>query len=335
MINGAEFQGLLKKYMKNNTLSKNPADLLETRQLLAFKTIVDAGGFTKAARQLYLTQSALSHQIKTLETQLGTQVFARIGKRVALTQAGEVLLRYATPILRQLQEARQTLAQLQEPGYGRLRISSATYSCYQILPHILREFHTMYPHVELLVAAEYTQRAVQSILDGELDFGIFVLPSSTEGLSIEKLCQDELVVIVAPKHPWAQRRRVQWNDLATQSLITYNRASETFQKIQRELHDRGINFKETMEVRHGTAVMEMVKVGLGVALMPRWVVRDEVQAAALIPLSLGRGGLKRQWVIAYVKGVPLPAYSHTFIQLCHKWFPRLMTGAEDIATPVS
>ena len=71
---------------------------------------------------------------------------------------------------------------------------------------------------ELLVAAEYTQKAVQSLLDGELDLGIFVLPSSTEGLAIEKLCQDELVVIVAPTHPWAQRRRVQWTDLATQAL---------------------------------------------------------------------------------------------------------------------
>jgi DNA-binding transcriptional LysR family regulator len=320
--------------MSNSNQIKNTAELLDTRQLLAFKTIVETGGFTKAARQLHLTQSALSHQIKTLETQLGTQVFARIGKRVALTQAGEVLLRYATPVLRQLQEARQTLAQLQEPGHGRLRVSSATYSCYQILPHVLREFHAAYPHVELLVAAEYTQKAVQSLLGGELDLGIFVLPSSTEGLAIEELCQDELVVIVAPSHPWAQRRRVQWTDLATQVLITYDRASETFQKIQRELHDRGITIKETMEVRHGTAVMEMVKVGLGIAFIPRWVVHDELQTGALTPLSLGRGGLKRRWAIAYVKGIPLPSYSHTFIQLCHKWFPRLMADTGGSAAAV-
>lgn len=319
--------------MKNSSQLKITTDLLETRQLLAFKTIVETGGFTKAARQLHLTQSALSHQIKTLETQLGTQVFARIGKRVALTQAGEVLLRYATPVLRQLQEARQILAQLQEPGYGRLRVSAATYSCYQILPHILREFHTTYPHVELLVAAEYTQKAVQSLLDGELDLGIFVLPSSTEGLAIEELCQDELVVIVAPKHPWAQRRRVQWTDLATQALITYDRASETFQRIQRELHDRGVTVKETMEVRHGTAVMEMVKVGLGVALIPHWVAHEDIKAGELISLSLGRGGLKRQWVIAHVKGIPLPPYSRTFIQLCHKWFPRVMAEAGHSTLP--
>lgn len=315
--------------MKTVDQIKTAADLLETRQLLAFKTIVEAGGFTKAARQLHLTQSALSHQIKTLETQLGMQVFARIGKHVTLTQAGEVLLHYAIPILRQLFEARQTLSQLQEPGYGRLRVSSSTYTCYQILPHVLREFHTVYPHVELFVSAEYTNKAVEGLLGGELDLGIFVLPSSTEGLYIEQLCQDELVVIVAPSHPWARRQRVQWPDLATQMLITYDRASETVQKIQRELHDRGIALKETMEVRHGPAVTEMVKVGLGIALVPRWVVRDDVQTGSLIPLSLGRGGLKRQWVLAHVKGAPVPAYSQTFMQLCHKWFPRLMAEAEE------
>ena len=304
-------------------------EILDTRQLLAFKTIVDTGGFTKAARQLHLTQSALSHQIKTLETHLQTQVFTRVGKRVILTQAGETLLRYVTPVLRQLLEARQTLAELQQPGHGRLRTSAATYSCYQILPHVLREFRTAYPHVELFVAAEYTDNAVQGLLSGELDLGMFVLPPSIEGLHVEQLSQDELVVIVAPSHPWARRRRVQWSDLATQVLITYNRASETFQKIQRELHDRGITLKETMEVRHGAAVMEMVKVGLGVALVPQWVVREDVEAKALVALSLGRVGLKRQWVIAQAKDAPLPAYSYDFIQLCHKWFPRLMGEGED------
>ncbi|GIX46508.1 MAG: hypothetical protein KatS3mg131_0719 [Candidatus Tectimicrobiota bacterium] len=243
---------------------------------------------------------------------------------MVLTQAGEALLRYATPVLQQLLEAQQAIAELQQPGRGRLRVSAATFSCYLILPHVLREFRARYPHVELFVAAEYTDNAVQGLLGGELDLGIFVLPPTTHGLHVERLCQDELVVIVAPSHPWAQRRRVQWEDLATQVLITYNRASETFQKLQRELHDRGIVLKETMEVRHGTAVMEMVKVGLGIALVPRWVAREELQEGSLVALPLGRGGLKRWWVIAHVQGIALPEYARTFIALCHHWFPRLM-----------
>jgi len=311
--------------MKHTDYKVSTTDLLDTRQLLAFKTIVETGGFTKAARQLHLTQSALSHQIKTLETQLQTQVFKRVGKRVVLTQAGEILLRYTTPILRQLLEARQTLAELHEPGHGRLRVSAASHSCYQMLPHVLREFRVVYPHVEIFVAADYTAPAVQGLLSGDLDLAIFVLPPNTQGLYVEQLCQDELVVIVPPLHPWARRQRVQWADLATQVLITYNRASETFQEIQMALQERGITVQETMEVRHGAAVMEMVKVGLGVALLPRWVVRDDIRDGSLKALSLGRGGLKRRWGIAHVRDAPLPEYAQTFMQLCHTWFPRLMT----------
>jgi DNA-binding transcriptional LysR family regulator len=313
-------------------------EILETRQLLAFVTIVKTGSFTNAARQLHLTQSALSHQIKSLETQLEAPVFARLGKRVVLTQSGEVLLPYATAVLDQLQAARDAITTLREPGHGRLRVSAASYSCYQILPHVLREFCAQYPHVELFVGAEYTDKAVQGLLGGSLDVGIFVLPPSTDGLYVESLCKDELVVIVAPQHAWARRRHVQWADLATQVLITYNHASETFQLIQRELHKRGVSIHETMEVWHGAAVMEMVKVGLGVALLPRWVIREEVQAGTLKALPLGRGGVKRQWIVAHVKSTPLTEYERAFIQLCHKWFPELMTDGDTeptLTTPVA
>jgi len=308
-------------------------DILETRQLLAFTTIVETGGFTKAAHKLHLTQSALSHQIKSLETQLQTPVFARLGKRVVLTQSGEVLLPYATSVLEQLTAAREAITTLHEPGRGRLRVSAASYSCYQILPHVLREFCAQYPHIELFVAAEYTDKAVEGLHNGSLDVGIFVEPPHTEGLHIEPLCKDELVVIVAPQHPWARRRHVQWSDLGTQVLITYNHASETFQMIQRELHKRGVSIHESMEVCHGTAVTEMVKVGLGVALLPRWVVREDIESGVLHALPLGRGGVKRQWVLAYMKSAPLAAYDQAFVQICHKWFPHLMTDMQGSRSP--
>ena len=229
--------------------------------------------------------------------------------------------------------AREAITALHEPGRGRLRVSAASYSCYQILPHILREFCARYPHVELLVAAEYTDKAVQSLLGGSLDVGIFVLPPNTDGLHVEPLCKDELVVIAAPQHPWARRRHVQWSDLATQVLITYNHASETFQMIQRELHKRGVSIHESMEVYHGAAVIEMVKVGLGVALLPRWVVREEVETGSLKALPLGRGGVKRQWILAYAKTAPLAEHDRAFIQLCHKWFPHLMADGEAEPSP--
>jgi DNA-binding transcriptional LysR family regulator len=299
-------------------------DFPETRHLVAFTTVLETGGFTRAAEALNLTQSALSHQIKTLEEQLGVEVFARIGKRTVLTQAGEILLKHATVVLRELADARQSLLELRDPGRGRLRISSAGYSCYLLLPRILREFKEEYPRVELSVSADYTGEAVQHLLEGILDIAILVAPPPVRGLVIEPLAQDELFVIVPAEHPWAKRRRVRWAELATQVLIIYNKASQTHQLLMHRLAEEGTDSPETMEVREAEAVTEMVKVGLGIALQPPWVVRADLRARRLVALPLGRTGLKRLWAIAYLQGRQLPPYSQTFIRICRERFSALM-----------
>jgi DNA-binding transcriptional LysR family regulator len=299
-------------------------DLPETRHLIAFTTVLQTGGFTRAAEALNLTQSALSHQIKTLEEQLGVQVFARIGKRTILTQAGEILLKHATVVLRELADANQSLLELREPGRGRLRISAAGYSCYLLLPRILREFKSAYPRVELSVAADYTGEAVQHLLEGMLDIAILVAPPPVRGLAFEPLAEDELFVIAPAEHPWAKRRRVRWAELATQVLITYNKASITHQLLMRRLAKERTGVPETMEVREAEAVTEMVKVGLGIAVLPFWVVRADLQAQRLVALPLGRTGLRRSWAISYVQGRHLPPYSQTFIRICRERFSALM-----------
>jgi DNA-binding transcriptional LysR family regulator len=302
-------------------------DFPEIRQIVAFTTVLEAGGFTKAARVLHLTQSALSHQIKTLETLLGVQVFARIGKRTILTQAGEVLLKHATTVLRELSNARQSLLELREPDRGRLRISAAGYSCYLLLPRILQEFKSQYPRVELGVSADYTGEAVQHLLEGVLDVSILIMPPPVRSLTIEPLARDELFVIMPAAHPWAKRRRLQWTDLSGQTLITYNKASQTHQLLVQRLAEAGATVPETMEVRLAEAVTEMVKVGLGVAVVPPWVVRAELQAGTLVARPLGRQGLKRWWAIAYMQGGRLPSYGQTFVRICRERFPTLMAAS--------
>jgi LysR family transcriptional regulator, low CO2-responsive transcriptional regulator len=301
-------------------------DFPEIRHLVAFTTVLEAGGFTKAARALNLTQSALSHQIKTLEDQLGVEVFARIGKRTILTQAGEILLKHAAVVLRELADARQDLLELRDPGRGRLRISASGYSCYLLLPRILQEFKAEYPRVELSVSADYTGEAVQHLLEGMSDIALLIAPSSVHNLTIVPLATDELFVTVPAGHPWAKRRRVRWTDLATQVLITYNKASQTHQSLLQRLAKEGASVPETMEVREAEAVTEMVKVGLGIAVLPRWVVQADLQAGRLIALPLGLKGLKRSWAIAYLHGRQWPAYGQAFIRICRERFSSLIAA---------
>jgi DNA-binding transcriptional LysR family regulator len=137
-------------------------------------------------------------------------------------------------------------------------------------------------------------------------------------------------VIVPPDHPWAKRRRVRWTELASQVLITYNKASQTHQLLLHRLAQEGAGAPETMEVREAEAVTEMVKVGLGVAVLPSWVVRADLRSKQLLTITLGRAGLKRSWAIAYIRGRQLPTYSQEFIRICRERFSALM--AADVAS---
>src|SRR5690606_11376858 len=127
-------------------------------------------------------------------------------------------LTHANTVLRELADARQALLELQDPGRGRLRISSAGYSCYLLLPRILQEFKAEYPRVELSVSADYTGEAVQHLLEGLLDVAILVAPPPVRGLVVEPSGTDELFVIGPMVHPSAKRRRERWDEVATQPL---------------------------------------------------------------------------------------------------------------------
>jgi DNA-binding transcriptional LysR family regulator len=113
---------------------------IDTRQLRAFCTLARTGSFTQTARDLHLTQSAVSHSIKALEQDVGCRLLDRLGKRVVLTQAGEQLLHHATKILSEMESARESLGHLGKWGRGRLRLGASTTACQHLIPPVLREF---------------------------------------------------------------------------------------------------------------------------------------------------------------------------------------------------
>src|SRR5437868_5356810 len=117
----------------------------DSRQLRAFSVLARTGSFTQAARELHLTQSGVSHSMKALENDTGCRLLDKMGKKVVLTQAGEQLLQYATKILRESENARESLAQLGKWGHGRLRLGATTTACQHIIPSVLREFKESFP----------------------------------------------------------------------------------------------------------------------------------------------------------------------------------------------
>src|SRR5882672_440772 len=138
---------------------------LDSRQLRAFLTLARAGSFTLAAKELFLSQSAVSHSMKALEQEVGCRLFDRVGKKVLLTQAGETLLHHVEKILQEMTAARAALEQLGKWGKSRLRIGASTTACQYILPAVLREFKESFPKCAISIEPGDTPEAIELLRD--------------------------------------------------------------------------------------------------------------------------------------------------------------------------
>ncbi len=290
--------------------------IIDSRQLLAFATLARHGSFTATARELFLTQSAVSHTIKTLEQEVGVRVFDRVGKKVHLTQAGEHLLKHAERILREMQDARSGLEQLQNWGHSRLRLGASPAACQYLLPTVLREFKQSFPQCVIRIEPGDGPRMVELLRSNQIDLAVMLKPEAREELSFRPLFEDELRLVVPPMHPWAQRGRVARAELAAETFILYNKGSYTFRMVSDYFEAEKVALSNFIELGSMEAIKELVKIGLGVGILADWIVRKELAENSLVSFAAGPRKLRRTWGVSYLRGRKLPLAEETFVGLC-------------------
>ncbi len=290
--------------------------IIDSRQLLAFATLARHGSFTVTARELFLTQSAVSHTIKSLEQEVGVRVFDRVGKKVHLTQAGEHLLKHAERILREMQDARAGLEELQNWGHSRLRLGASPAACQYLLPTVLREFKQSFPQCVIRIEAGDGPRMVELLRGNQIDLALMLKPEAREELAFRPLFDDELRLVVPPMHPWAQRGRVVRHDLGGETFILYNKGSYTFRLVEEYFEAEKVAFTNVVELGSMEAIKELVKIGLGVGILADWIVRKEVAENSLVSFPLGSRKLRRTWGVSFLRGRKLPLAEETFVGLC-------------------
>jgi DNA-binding transcriptional LysR family regulator len=289
---------------------------IDSRQIRAFCVLARVGSFTQAARELHLTQSAVSHSIRALETDVGCRLLHRLGKKIVLTQAGEQLLHHAGKIVQEMELARESLARLGKWGRGRLRIGASTTACHHIIPPVLREFKESFPEHVITIEAGDTPAVVGSLLRHSIDLALSLEPPNEPQLDFHPLFTDELQFMVGAMHPWAQAGRVDRAELARQHFITYSKTSLTFRLIEEYFRRENLVLNTVIELGSMEATKELVKLGLGICILAPWVARKELEAGSLVALALGRRKLPRRWGILHWKGKRLSLAEETFIGLC-------------------
>jgi LysR family transcriptional regulator for metE and metH len=289
---------------------------LEMRHLKLVAAIAETGSVTLASNRLHLTQSALSHQLRDAEEQLGVALFERRNRRMALTPAGERLLQSARAVIDELARAEKDIRECNGNGTtkGVLRVSTECYTVYHWLPPRLKLFQHKFPAVDFQLVIEATDNPFEALLEGKLDLAIVCDPIRNRKIRYTPLFEDEVVIIVSPEHRLAGRKFAAPAEFANENLIIYP-PKEDSTVLNRFLLPAGISPRKIQEVMLTDVIIEMVRGGLGVAALAKWAVSPHLDSGALVGLSLTEQGFRRTWSAAQLRDARIPAYVDEFIRV--------------------
>jgi LysR family transcriptional regulator for metE and metH len=295
---------------------------LEVRHLQLVAAVAEVGSLTRAGDRLHLTQSALSHQLRDIEGRLGAPLFLRVGKRLVLTPAGERLLASAKDILARLEEAEHDIRRMGQEHAGVLRITTECYTCYHWLPPLLMRYRRKFPRVEVRIDVEATRHPIAMLLAGKIDLAIVSSPVTDRRLATKKVFEDELVLIASRHHRFAQQAHVRLTELRDETLFIYPPREES-----RFLHDvllpAGITPARIEEVPLTEAITELVKAGLGVAVLAQWAVQPLIDAGSIVARPLTAHGRHREWRAVMPKDLAKTDHVREFIDLLEKHAPTV------------
>jgi LysR family transcriptional regulator for metE and metH len=280
---------------------------MEVRHLRLVQAVTQAGSLAAASQELHLTASALSHQLKEVEDQLGTPLFLRVGKRLVLTPAGQRVRALADEVLTKLDAVEADLRDEAAGEAGRIRVSTGCYTSYHWLPATVRHFRTFHPQVEIRLVLEATHAPLEALVAGDLDAAITCDPVENGHLVFHELFHDEMVALVPADHPWAGRPHVFPADFATETLIIHSLPLESVTVIEAFLKPAGQKPREITVLPLTEAQLALVKAGLGVTVMARWALGPALRDRELKTVRLGPDGLHRTHYLAVLRDAPPPA----------------------------
>jgi LysR family transcriptional regulator for metE and metH len=267
--------------------------MLDRIHLSIVQEVEKQGSLTAAAGVLHVTQSALSHSMKKLEQQLGTDIWLREGRSLRLTQAGQYLLAVANRVLPQLTLAEERLRQFAQGERGSLRIGMECHPCYQWLLKIVSPYLAAWPDVDVDVKQKFQFGGIGALFGYEIDLLVTPDPLNKPGLVFEPVFDYEQVLVVAGSHKLAKEEYVTPKQLANEVLVAYPVPVDRLDIYNMFMTPAGITPKRHKAIETTDIMLQMVASGRGVAALPRWLVLEYADAMDVVPVRLGRKGIAK------------------------------------------
>lgn len=262
---------------------------MDIANLQAFVSVAEFGSFSEASEHLYLTQPAISKRIATLEHELDTRLFDRVGRQIQLTEAGQALLPRAQKILLEIEDSRRVVQNLSNTVGGVLRFGTSHHIGLHRLPPVLRQYSKAFPEVELDIQFMDSEEACRAVEHGDLEMAIVTLPlSPQELLNTEHIWTDKLRVSVGSTHPLAKKRNINLNDLSEHKAILPARGTFTREIIEQAFAEKDLELDISLASNYLETIKMLVSVGLGWSILPEQMKSHDLRFVNVKGISLQR-----------------------------------------------
>lgn len=289
---------------------------MDIRRLEVFCKVVELKSFTRAAEAVHLSQPSVSEHVRVLEETVGEKLLDRLGREALVTGAGQVLYRYARRIIQLRDEAVQAVRSYGGQLSGTLRLGASTIPGSYLLPQRLEAFQTQVPGTKVMLRISGTARIVEEILQGDLELGLIGALWKDQALACQPFGADQLVLTVAPGHPWARRNEVDVRELSAEPFILRERGSGTRMVMTQVLAAHGVEVDKLdlcAEMGSTEAVRQGVKAGLGISILSSLAVAEDARLGTLVCIPLAGVSIERPFFLAHRKNRQLSPLGQAFL----------------------
>lgn len=291
---------------------------MDVRDLQIFLSVAKHLNYTRAGEEINLSQPSVSVRIQRLEHDLGTKLFEQLGKKIALTEAGNLLIPFANRVIGMMNDARDAIAELQGLERGSLRIGASTTPGMYVIPRAIAEFKQLHPKIQTHLSVKDTRQIEEGILKNEYDLGFVGGHLVGDDLEVEQWMTDDLILIVPLGHRLATKSTVTPRDLANEKFIIREQGSATRMVVSTHFKRCGITSDAVMEMTNPESIKKAVQNGLGVAFISAFAVETELQAKTLVAVKVKTLEIHRQLRIVHRKDKHLSRAAQTFIEVARK-----------------
>lgn len=274
---------------------------MELKYFKLIATIETEGSIVKAADKLFLTPSALSHQLKEIEAQLGTKIFHRINKNLVLTEVGKLMLVSSKVILGEVEKVTQAINKLTKGETGTIRLSTECSTCYHWLPAILKSHRSEFPNVEFRLETNGVTAPINLLQGGKIDVAIVYRTSKDKNIEFTPLFTDDVVALIPRNHSLSKKSYLLPTDFEQETYITHSKALQESIFYEQFLSPEKVIPQKVLFIQLTEAILEMVKEGLGITVMAKWLIEPYIDTSKIKLVQLGKLGLKRKWYLASLK----------------------------------